>query len=606
MDLVGNSNIIEIRSEKLESGSKTTMNRLLTLILLGVGLSSLSIAAAITWRQQATQVEVTGHVYETAKLEPTDERTSQLKAPEGFKISRFALLSNPRMIAVNTDGTVYVSQREPGTVSMLRDTDQDGIADVQKVVAEKKDAHGLAIHNGKLYLATIKEIFVGDIKPDGSLGEFKTLITDLPDGGQHPNRTLAVGPDEMLYITVGSDCNACKEPNEEHATILRAKLDGGDRKVFASGLRNTIGFGWHPASRRLFGMDHGIDWLGDNEQSEELNELTEGARYGWPYVYADGKIIAHPKPPTAFTPEMWKKMSKEPVLLYTPHSAPMQMTFYTGGSFPAEYKNDAFVAMRGSWNRNPPSGYEVIRIRFDPNGQPTKIEPFLSAFLIKGGAPDGKDGHIARLAGLGVATDGSLLVGDDANGVIYRVSYGGGKTVPQRFPQIITSALPEISAAASTIKVSSKSFTANNPIPEENSSYGADQSPHLSWSGAPKETKSLVLMVEDPDATSPKPFVHWLAANIAPEITEFTPSLPKSDQLADLNNALQGANNTSKVGWYGPRPPAGEPPHHYHFQIFALDRKLDLKPGFNRQTLLAAMKGHVLAKGELIGVYQRK
>lgn len=573
--------------------------------LLFIAAGLIAAATVLSRQQEPAQVRVTGHVYETAKLEPTEERIRQLKLPAGFQITKFAMLSNPRMIAVGQDGTIYVSQREPGTVSMLRDTDKDGVADVQKVVAEKKDAHGLAIHKGRLYLATIKEVFAAPINSDGTLGEMKTVMTDLPDGGQHPNRTLAVGPDEMLYVTVGSTCNACKEPNEESATMLRAKLDGGERKVFAGGLRNTIGFGWHPASRRLFGMDHGIDWLGDDEQHEELNELTEGARYGWPYIYDKGRINAHPKPPKEFTAEMWKQMSREPLQLYTPHSAPMQMAYYTGGNFPAEFKNDAFVAMRGSWNRNPPSGYEVIRIRFDQQGQPMKIEPFVTGFLLKGGAPDGKDGHIARLAGIAVAADGALLLSDDANGVIYRISHGGATTTAQMFPSAITLNLPE-AAATATLQVASSAFAPNGAIPLENSAYGADQSPALSWTGAPQETKSFVLMVEDPDSISPKPFAHWLAVNLPPTATALPAALPKTEQLSQFGQAVQGANNTGKIGWYGPRPPAGDPPHHYHFQVFALDRMLDLKPGFNRQALLAAMKGRVLAKGEIIGTYQRK
>jgi Raf kinase inhibitor-like YbhB/YbcL family protein len=586
------------------------MKNIATLLAFAAGVCPLSFAAISVWQQQqATQVRVEGHVYEPAKLEPTDERVRQLKLPQGFQIARFAELSNPRMMAVADDGAIYVSQRDPGTLVMLRDTDNDGVADVQRVVAEKQGAHGVAIHNGKLYLATVKEVFVADIKPDGALSEMKALITDLPDGGQHPNRTLAVGPDGMLYITVGSTCNACRETNEEHATILRARLDGGERRVFASGLRNTLGFGWHPATRRLFGLDHGIDWLGDNEQAEELNEIVDGARYGWPYVYADGKISAHPKPPKEFTPEMWKRMSREPLLLYTPHSAPMQMVFYAGAMFPDEFRNDAFAPMRGSWNRNPPSGYEVVRIRFDQKGQPAQIEPFITGFLIKGGAPEGKDGHFARLAGIAVARDGALLISDDANGVIYRVSYGAVASASadqqQIFPRMITGSLPGMPAAA-TITVTSKSFQPNGAIPEEHSAYGQDRSPALSWLGVPKNAKSLVLMVEDPDAASPKPFAHWLIANIPPNVTELPASLPKQDRLTQFGGAMQGANNMSVIGWFGPRPPAGDPPHHYHFQVFALDTTLDLKPGFNRQALLAAMKGRVLAKGEVVGVYERK
>ncbi len=515
------------------------------------------------------------------------------------------------MIAVGADGTIYVTQREPGTLTMLRDTDNDGVADVQKVVAEKKMLHGLTIHNGKMYLVTVKEVLVADIKPDGTLTPPRTIISDLPDGGQHPNRTLAVGSDGMLYITAGSTCNACDETNEESATVLRASLDGRTRKIFASGLRNTIGFGWHPVSRRMYGMDHGIDWLGDNDQREELNEITEGTKYGWPYVYADSKINPQDDVPPKFglTNEDWARQSKEPSLLYTAHSAPMGMAFYTGTMFPDEYRNDAFVAMRGSWNRKPPSGYEVVRIRFDRSGTPTAIEPFLTGFLVKNGSPEGKDAQFARLAGLAVARDGALLVSDDTNNIIYRISHdkssGGRQAGMSAFPRMITGMLPDMQSIPNTITVRSDAFGENAPISEKHSAYGADVSPTLQWSGVPQGAKSLVLMMEDPDAASPKPFTHWLVANIPPGATSLPAALPKSEKLTQPGGAVHGANNTGTLAYYGPKPPPDDPVHHYHFQVFALDRTLQLPSGFNRQALLGAMKGHVLAKGDLVGTYQR-
>ncbi|HEY8561834.1 MAG TPA: PQQ-dependent sugar dehydrogenase [Pyrinomonadaceae bacterium] len=327
-------------------------------------------------------------------------------------------------MAVSNDGTVYVSQRTPGTLSMLKDTNGDGVADVQKVVAEKKQMHGVFIDGSKIYLATVKEVFVADIKADGTLGELKMLIDDLPDGGQHPNRTLAVRGGK-IWITVGSTCNACDETTPEAATILTTDLDGKNRQIYASGLRNTIGFGWHPVSGKLYGMDHGIDMLGDDDQEEELNEIRQGAKYGWAYVYSTGKLNPHNIVPKelGLTNADWARQSENPVLLYTPHAAPMQMVFYTGQMFPAEYKNDAFVAFRGSWNRTPPSGYELVRVRFDQSGKPTRFEPFMTGFLVRGGAPDGKDAHFARPVGLAQMKDGALLLTDDTNNIIYRIAY---------------------------------------------------------------------------------------------------------------------------------------------------------------------------------------
>ena len=371
---------------------------------------------------QITDVEIVGHVYKPAQLDPTDAHIQNLQLPDRFRIEKFAEdLGNPRMIAVAEDGTVYVTRREEGDCLMLRDTNGDGRADEQQVVAQKPYMHGIAIRDGRIYLAAVTEVYVTDIQEDGTLGALEPIIDNLPDGGQHPNRTIAFGPDGMLYVSVGSTCNSCAETNDENATILRTSPDGSQRTIFASGLRNTIGFDWHPETDALWGMDHGTDWLGDDEQQEELNRLIEGKKYGWPYVYADGKINPADEPPNGTTSQEWAEQSEEPVLLHTAHSAPMQMAFYTGAQFPEDYRNDAFVAMRGSWNRKPPSGYEVVRIDFQ-DGEPVAIEPFLTGFLI--GREDGSHAIFGRPVGLAAMPDGSMLIGDDTNGVIYRIAYG--------------------------------------------------------------------------------------------------------------------------------------------------------------------------------------
>lgn len=195
-----------------------------------------------------TNVAISTHVTKPDKVEPTAERIGQIKAPDGFKVTAFATgLKNARILAVAPNGTIYVSRRDQGDVLMLKDADGDGKADGEPIaVVHRPGAHGLAIHDNKLYLITVKEVFVAGIRSDGQLEPFQMIIGDLPDSGQHPNRTIAFGPDGMLYISVGSTCNACNESNQENATILRASPDGKSRTIFASGLRNTIGFGWIP------------------------------------------------------------------------------------------------------------------------------------------------------------------------------------------------------------------------------------------------------------------------------------------------------------------------------------------------------------------------
>lgn len=361
--------------------------------------------------------KVEGHVFHPVQEQATDQNVAQLKVPTNFTVSKFAEnLGKPRMMVVGSGGQVYFTDRDSGTVTLLRDTNSDGKADQSQVVASKPNIHGITIHNNQMYLVTVHEVFSAPINSDGMVGTLTTLISDLPDAGQHPNRTIAFGPDSKMYITVGSTCNACAEPNAENATILQANADGTNRKIFASGLRNTIGFGWHPQTQKMYGMDHGIDWLGDTEQQEELNLLEQGKFYGWPYIYGDGKFNPQP-PPEDSTYEQYLAKTTLPLLQYEAHSAPLAMVFYTGSQFPSEYQTDAFVAMRGSWNRRDPVGYKVVRLHFE-NGQPTRFEDFLTGFLI-----NNNTSHFGRLAGLTIHTDGSLLVSDDTNGVIYRVSY---------------------------------------------------------------------------------------------------------------------------------------------------------------------------------------
>lgn len=364
--------------------------------------------------------EIVAHLVKPVAIPPTNSTADRLKAPSGFRITVFATdLGEARMMAVADDGAVYLTRRAEGDLLRLRDADGDGRAELREMVARRPGMHGVTVSGSQIYLVTVNDVYVADLTSQGPLGNLRRIIDDLPDGGQHPNRTLAIGPDGMLYISVGSTCNACDETTAEAATLLRAKPDGTARTIFASGLRNTIGFAWHPETKALFGMDHGIDWLGDDEPREELNHLQQGKQYGWPYIYADGRANPADEPPGEISHEQWARMSEAPVLLHTAHSAPMQMVFYGGSQFPAEYRHDAFVALHGSWNRKVPSGYEVVRVRFS-EGKPTAIEPFLHGFLVKQGD---SYAQLGRPTGLAITRDGALLVSDDENGIIYHVSH---------------------------------------------------------------------------------------------------------------------------------------------------------------------------------------
>jgi glucose/arabinose dehydrogenase len=346
----------------------------------------------------------------------------KLNLAQGFTVQVFTEgLTDPRMMEVDDQGNVYVTQPETGTVIRLKDTDNDGQADIKETVASGLNGvHGIEINKNLMYLVTPRKAYTAKIQENGKLDTPTMVINDLPVGGRHPKRSIEFGPDDKLYLSIGSTCNACQEADNESATILRVDPISFEREIFATGLRNTIGFDWHPVTGDMWGMDIGSDWVGANEPPEELNKLNYGGNYGWPWCFGDKQIDPNMKSKSAgIDISAFCQNTLSPELTYQAHSSPINMVFYTGENFPPEYKNDVFVTFRGSWNRQPPVGYKVGRIIFE-NGKPVKIEDFMTGFLLE----DGKS-QFARLAGLTIMPDGSLLVSDDENGIIYRVSYTG-------------------------------------------------------------------------------------------------------------------------------------------------------------------------------------
>jgi glucose/arabinose dehydrogenase len=348
---------------------------------------------------------------------PTEARIEQLEVPDGFELNVYARdLGHARMLSTHGEH-VYLTRPMQGDVLRLVDDDEDGVAESYVTVASGfPGVHGIAFRENTVYLATPTSVYRASVASDGAFGTPGAIISDLPDGGQHPNRTLGIGPDDKLYISVGSSCNACPESNPEHATLLRAELDGSARTTFARGLRNTIGFAWHPQTGALWGMDHGSDWLGDDIPPEELNRLEAGGNYGWPYCYGDREIDPVVDDPPDTTKAAYCTTTLPPVLTVQAHNAPIAFTFYEGTSFPVSYRDDAFIALRGSWNRSVASGYKIVRLTFDESGSPSGFEDFVTGFLIEDGRAE-----FGRLAGITVAPDGALLFTDDENGSIYRV-----------------------------------------------------------------------------------------------------------------------------------------------------------------------------------------
>ncbi len=290
------------------------------------------------------------------------------------------------------------------------DADGDGVADSRSTVLSGLSyPFGLAFRGDTMYFAeqtAVKRLDPGATTP-------VTLIANLPGGG-HVTRTIAFGPDNLLYVAIGSSCNVCDDALPR-AAVIRYNLDGSNPHPFATGLRNSVGLAFHPTTGELWANNNDRDNLGDDVPPEHLNILRDGRWYGWPQCYLPGE--ANPEYPGADCSGV-----EPPALTFQAHSAPLGLAFYTGAMFPAEYRGDAFMTYHGSWNRTVATGAKVVRVRVE-NGRPAAIEDFVTGWQLADGSRWG------RPVGLLVMPDGALLVSDDGDGRIWRVSFGQGPPV---------------------------------------------------------------------------------------------------------------------------------------------------------------------------------
>lgn len=347
-----------------------------------------------------------------------------LQVPEGFSISVWADdVPNARTLVVDEQGTVYASSRGKGAVYALQDSDGDGRADRQYVLATGLNMpNGLALHDGALYVAENSRIWKWpDIAGHLSSVPDKVMIRDdLPSDAHHGWRYIAFGPDGKLYLALGAPCNVCEATTLKHqphdletASITRMNADGSDWELVARGVRNSVGFDWNPATGELWFTDNGRDWLGDDLPSCELNKVSQiNQHYGFPYCHA-GDVK---------DPEFGDKAACSsfvaPAARLGAHVAPLGLEFASRTAFPAVYKGGAFVALHGSWNRSTKSGYRVDWVGIDAQGRVTTQTPFITGFL------DGQEA-LGRPVDFATLKDGSLLVSDDQAGKIYRVVYHG-------------------------------------------------------------------------------------------------------------------------------------------------------------------------------------
>jgi glucose/arabinose dehydrogenase len=344
----------------------------------------------------------------------SDIPVERLRVPPGFKVEIWASgMPGGRMMARGPRGKVYVGTRGLGRVYEI--TDERGTRTSRVLVDKLTQPNGLAFNGNSLYVFAIDKVLRYDnVESNASVQPVDmTAAFKLPPKQHHNWKFLAKGPDGKLYVPFGAPCNIC-EVEPEYAQIRRYNFDGSGMEVVARGVRNTVGFDFHPVTRELWFTDNGRDWAGPDGPEEELNRVTRvGEFFGFPYCHANGIPDQDVKKANAC------QGVTMPVTLLGPHTAALGMRFYTGGMFPNDYRNSILVARHGSWNRRPLTGFDVVRVTVGNDGRNARVEPFLTGFL-----DAGKDSFWGRPADVMVMPDGAVLVSDDQNGAIYRVSYG--------------------------------------------------------------------------------------------------------------------------------------------------------------------------------------
>ena len=342
----------------------------------------------------------------------------KVKLPAGFKIDVYAEVEDARSLAISPSGVVYVGNRNKDKVYALKDTDGDFKADKKWVLASGLNMpNGVAFRDGDLYIAEVSRITklpAIESKLDNPPAPV-VIKDDYPKETHHGWKYIAFGPDGKLYVPVGAPCNICESKDEIFASITRLNKDGSGREIFAQGVRNSVGFTWHPVTKELWFTDNGRDMLGDDVPSCELNLAAKpGMHFGYPYCHEGGikdPEFGDKRPCSEFT---------APADKLGPHVAPLGLKFYTGTMFPASYKNQLIVAEHGSWNRSKKSGYNLSLVKLNGNNV-TGHEVFASGWM---------DYATQKVWGRPVDVlllpDGSMLVSDDQANVIYRISYKKG------------------------------------------------------------------------------------------------------------------------------------------------------------------------------------
>jgi glucose/arabinose dehydrogenase len=353
-----------------------------------------------------------------ASAEKVQNAASQLKLAKGFNIEVYATgVANARSMRQGEKGTIFVGSRLIDKVHAI--VEKNGKREVKVLVSGLYRPNGLAIKDGTLYIAELSKISkIEKVEDNLDNAPKPTVIYDnLPKDEAHGWKFIGIGPDNKLYVPVGQPCNNCL-PSDAHGQIRRINLDGSGMEVVARGVRNTVGFDWSPVSKELYFTDNGRDWASEDVPEDELNRVTKiGEHFGSPYCYQGD----FPDPEFG-----WGHSCKEftpPVAKMGPHSASLGMRFYAGGGmFPAKYKNAIFVARHGSWNRTKKFGGDIVAVFLNKDGTVKNMETIVTGFI---GADNN---YIGRPVDVLFTKDGAMLISDDFNGAIYRVTYGNQKS----------------------------------------------------------------------------------------------------------------------------------------------------------------------------------
>jgi glucose/arabinose dehydrogenase len=389
------------------------------------------------------QVTNLGCAYGAESIEPPTNL--QLKLPAGFQVSIFAKLAEnygqPRMLAIDKQGRLYAALASSNQVVMLPDANADGIAETPVVIASNLNSPNSLVLIDDTMLIANQDGVVKLTRTGEKWSAPQPFISNLAIG-HHTLKTLKLGPDNHLYINIGSSCNVCTEADHSRATIQRYTLEGrpagslvtlgrhAPDPTWARGLRNSQGFAWHPKTGAMFATNNGSDMrsstkngkVNDEIPPEHLNKIEAGKHYGWPYCWGDSNNLNTQIQDPNFVGEAnFCQTATPPAITFISHSTPIGITFLDKTNWPAEYKNDAIVALHGSWNRQKPSGYKLVRVKFDDD-KPTEVVDFATGWL-NTNQDTGNANVWGRPIDVIVGADGALYVSDDRAGYIYRITH---------------------------------------------------------------------------------------------------------------------------------------------------------------------------------------